>query len=361
LKILFFIDSLGSGGAQRQIVAIAKEMKRRNHEVSFLVYHHENFYLEEIRILGIVYKCISSDNYLKRLLKIRRYISVNRYDVIISFLEATNFMATMSGFPFRKWKLILGERSANPNIKKSFKLIFFRWMHFFSDYVVANSYSNIEILKKVNPLLNNKNLKVIYNLVDSFYWKPSENYIPLLNGKFNIVIGASHQYLKNALGLIKAVSSLSNSERARLKIEWYGDKSPDNSFEESTNFIKQHQLENVISFYPATKNLKEKFQLADMVGLFSFYEGLPNTICEAITVGKPVIVSSVSDLPHILKGTKNILFDPMDYHSIANGLRKILTFSKEDLIELGKNNRDVISVKFNIENTIDLYESLIVN
>jgi len=234
-------------------------------------------------------------------------------------------------------------------------------MHFFSDYVVANSYSNIEILKKVNPLLNNKNLKVIYNLVDSFYWKPSENYIPLLNGKFNIVIGASHQYLKNALGLIKAVSSLSNSERARLKIEWYGDKSPDNSFEESTNFIKQHQLENVISFYPATKNLKEKFQLADMVGLFSFYEGLPNTICEAITVGKPVIVSSVSDLPHILKGTKNILFDPMDYHSIANGLRKILTFSKEDLIELGKNNRDVISVKFNIENTIDLYESLIVN
>ena len=93
--------------------------------------------------------------------------------------------------------------------------------------------------------------------------------------------------------------------------------------------------------------------------MFSFYEGLPNTICEAITVGKPVIVSSISDLPILLKGTNNVLCDPMDYRSIAHGLQKMLTFSEEDLIKLGKRNRDVISVKFNLENTIDMYETLI--
>ena len=359
MKTLFFIDSLGGGGAQRQIVALAKEFKKRNHEVSFLVYHHEDFYLREIKALGIHYKVISSDNYFKRLLKIRRYLRDNKFEVIISFLEAANFIATVSGLPFRKWKLILGERSANPNIKKSFKLLFFRWMHFFSDYVVANSYSNVELLKQVNPFLKNKNLKVIYNLVDSFYWKPSGNYIPFLNGKLNIVIGASHQYLKNAAGLIKALNNLSVCERKRLNIEWYGDKRSDNSFKESTNLIKQYHLEDVISFYPATKKIKEKFQLADAVGLFSFYEGLPNTICEAITVGKPVIVSSISDLPILLKGTNNVLCDPMDYRSIAHGLQKMLTFSEEDLIKLGKRNRDVISVKFNLENTIDMYETLI--
>lgn len=44
-RILCFIDSLGAGGAQRQLVNLAIGLKKRGYIVHFLVYHVDNFYL----------------------------------------------------------------------------------------------------------------------------------------------------------------------------------------------------------------------------------------------------------------------------------------------------------------------------
>lgn len=42
-RILCFIDSLGAGGAQRQLVNLAIGLKKRGYIVHFLVYHVDNF------------------------------------------------------------------------------------------------------------------------------------------------------------------------------------------------------------------------------------------------------------------------------------------------------------------------------
>ena len=43
-RILCFIDSLGAGGAQRQLVNLAFGLKKRDYIVSFLVYLVDDFY-----------------------------------------------------------------------------------------------------------------------------------------------------------------------------------------------------------------------------------------------------------------------------------------------------------------------------
>ena len=48
MKLLCVIDSIGSGGAQRQLVSIAKGIKAKGHCVSFLVYHNEPFYIQDL-------------------------------------------------------------------------------------------------------------------------------------------------------------------------------------------------------------------------------------------------------------------------------------------------------------------------
>lgn len=116
MKILCFIDSLGTGGAQRQMVEVAKGFKEKGHEVSFLTYHNINFFKPELDKHSIPVKTIEESNYVKRLFKIRKIIRKHQPDAVLSFLEAANFMATLAGFPSRKWKLVVGERSANPAI-----------------------------------------------------------------------------------------------------------------------------------------------------------------------------------------------------------------------------------------------------
>src|SRR5690606_11558147 len=240
MKILCVIDSLGSGGAQRQLVNLALAFQEKGHKLEFLVYHSDSFYDEVLKKANINIIELIEKNYLKRIFKMRKVIREGNYDSVLSFLEAASFICTIAGFPYRKWTLIVGERSANPNIFKSFKLKFYRWFHIFTSAVVANSYQNINMVKKINPLISDKKLHVIYNLTDFEKWNfKSENYIYRNNGKFNLTVVASHQYLKNLNGLVEAVNLLSDEQKKVLNIHWYGGERPDNSKIEAISKIKK--------------------------------------------------------------------------------------------------------------------------
>ena len=86
MKILCFIDSLGAGGAQRQLVELAKGFKEKGHEVEFLIYHHIIFFGSQLKEQNIPITIITESNYFKRLLKIRNAIRSYNPDVVISHI-----------------------------------------------------------------------------------------------------------------------------------------------------------------------------------------------------------------------------------------------------------------------------------
>lgn len=352
------IDSLGSGGAQRQLVELAKGFKEKGYTVSFLVYHEENFFKGDLNEINIPVTSIIESNYISRLFKIRRYIRKGKYDVVLSFLEAANFICEFAGLPWRSWKLIVGERSANPDILKWGIRRLYRWFHFFADYVVANSHENLKMVRVINPFLSQKKCKVIYNIVDFDYWTQATDYVPCVGGKINLVVAASHQYMKNAKGLIEAVDYLNEDEKQRIKVTWYGEERSDDSLQKASLMIKQRGLQNIFTFHNATNNINTKMQYADVVGLFSFYEGLPNVICEAMIIGKPIISSSVSDVPVLLSHNLNCTFNPHNSRNISKVLSYILSLGTEDLENIGKNNRLIGLELLNKNKIISSYSSL---
>lgn len=360
MKILCVIDSLTSGGAQRQLVELSKALQKEHNDVSFLTYYSDEFYLKEISEFNIKYSCIIEPNYLIRLCKMRRYIRHGSYDVVISFLEASGFICQISGFPFRTWTLIVGERSANPNIKKSFKLILYRWFHFFSDFVVANSYKNLKIVKEISPFLSKRKCKVIYNSIDFNKWKSDPtNYVFRKNNKFILLIAASHQHLKNLDGLIEGVNLLSKSLKDQLHIHWYGKSNMDNSYFLGKQKIKKYNLNSNFYFFDATLEIEERMKEADGIGLFSHYEGLPNTVCEGMALGKPIIATNVSDISLFIEdNVSGFLCEANDPSTIANSLEKLLELSEEEIINMGIANRKIAFKYFNIDSIVKEYQEL---
>ena len=359
MRLLCVIDSLGSGGAQRQMVGLAKAFKENGIEVSLLTYHREDFYLPELKEAQIIVSCIQESNYLMRLIRIRQYIRKGKYDVVLSFLTSVNFICECAAFPFKRWKLIVGERGGNPREIRSFKGRLFRVFHFLADYVVVNSYQGLQLLKKANPLLSDRKCKVIYNLFDMVYWQPNPSYMPLQNDKFKLIVAASHQYLKNLTGLIKGIHNLSVNDKKRLIVEWYGDERGDNSFLEARQFIAEYGLNCIINFYAATTDILEKMQHADAIGLFSYFEGFPNVICEGMAVGKLIVCSKVSDIPQILADDGNLLIDPYNPLTITEALQKMLNMPLENLIKTGKRNREKAIKAFSKDAIVDQYLSLL--
>ena len=98
---------------------------------------------------------------------------------------------------------------------------------------------------------------------------------------------------------------------------------------------------------------------ADAIGLFSYFEGLPNTICEGLLLGKPVVVTRVSDVPLMIKEDINgFLCDANDPISISKALSKLLDASAEQLRQMGLRNRTLGQSLFNKEKILDDYEAL---
>jgi glycosyltransferase involved in cell wall biosynthesis len=362
LKILCVTNGLGPGGAQRQLVELAIGFKERGHDVSFLTYYYSPFFNPVLEEAGIAVMCIDEPNYFKRLFKMRRIIRSGNYNAVLSFLEAANFICEFAGIPFRKWKLVVGERSANPEILKSIRLSLYRWFHFFADYVVANSYANIKMVRTVNPFLRKAKCKVIYNIIDSSKWKAIDNYAPRKNGKLHIIVVASHRYLKNLNGLVNALSLLNKEELGKIALHWYGDRLSepyfDNSFLEGKQKIVDLKLEDVIQFHPATNGIHQKIQNADAVGLFSFYEGFPNIVCEGMACLKPVLCSSVSDLPDLLIYEKDLLFDPASPDAIKEAIQYLINLSDAELIRIGNKNEEIARERFNKEINVTKYLEL---
>jgi glycosyltransferase involved in cell wall biosynthesis len=354
MKILCVIDSLGSGGAQRQLVQLAIGFKEKGHDVSFLIYHNLCFFKHELDLHDINVKIIEDTNFLKRILKMRKYIRNLGVDGVISFLESPSFICELSGFPSRKWRLIVGERSADPRIFKSIKRLFYRWIHIFSDIIVTNSYANTKMIKKIVPFLLNKKTHVIYNLLDKNYWVPSKTYKPLKNGKIEVVVAASHIHYKNSIGLIEAVQRLSVLEKEKLRINWYGKIGDDNSFLEAKKLISLYNLDKVIKFHEPSTNMNSIYSHCDAVGLFSLLEGLPNTVCEGMITKKPVIASNVSDVPKLIN-IKEAIFNPNDINEIKDSLSWLIGLEKEDLLKIGKKNRSNALTLFNKDTIINSY------
>src|SRR5690606_318595 len=180
------------------------------------------------------------------------------------------------------------------------------------------------------------------------------------SGTMKIVIAASYRPVKNLDGLIEALQLLPKEYKNKLKIDWYGNISRDNAYYQAQlEKINQFNLNGVITLHDKTNQINKKYETADFVGLFSHFEGFPNTICEAMAMGKPVIVSKVSDVPLFVKENENgFLCDSNQPESIKNALIKAIDATIHQRKIMGENNYTIVSQKFVKEAIVTEYLNL---
>lgn len=359
-KILFLAESLGSGGAERQMVTIARLLEENNYDITFLCYYKEDFYAHLLEKKNIPIIWMIENNYLKRIIRVRNYIRKGNYDAVISFLHTPNFLNNFSAIGGKSWKVITGERSAKEQTFKSLKGKIFAWFQKYSDYIVCNSNNAKEIWGKYYPKYKNK-LITIYNTVT--LPEITSEYIPRKDGKTHIIVAASYQYLKNPIGLIKALALLNNEEREKIRVDWYGRIKVENgdtrAYDEAKNLIKKYDLLNVIYLHEEDKNIANIMNKADVVALFSSVEGLPNTICEGMTLAKPIIMTKVSDYKSLVDESNGFICDWDNINSITHVLRSIIGCTNEQLIQKGNKSQMKSKDLFSKEKVIDQWISVI--
>lgn len=355
-KILCLIDSLGPGGAQRQLVGMATFLKERSFDVIVATYHDNRFYVDQLLSAGVPYVYLKkAERSLTRIWHIARYIRKVKPDVVISYLETPSVCACVAKLFNHKFKLIVSERNTTQQTGRNEKIRFnlFR----IANYVVPNAFAQEDYIKYTFPKLADK-VATIPNFVDLDHFVPATGRnrrdVP------EILIAATIWASKNTLGFIDAVARLKGNG-FKFHISWYGkDKTHLDYLAQCVEKIKRLGLDDNIELKEKTTKIKDAYQEADYFCLPSFYEGTPNVICEAMACGLPVACSDVCDnSKYVEEGVNGVLFDPKDAECASDAIARLLSLSDADYKSYCKNSRMLAEEKLSKNKFVESYIKLI--
>lgn len=318
LKILFIIDHLGQGGAQKMLYYLSTGLvKKMNYQVMVVSLQKRNMYSAWFEKVGIkvVYLGIDiqgspleASSFVKTIVFSRREIWFSlvkllklvvefKPDVISTFLFGADFFGVLAG-AFTRTKVVCAIRATN---------IWKRWWHqlasrmtypFVSSFTVNSTrtlaYLNKKEgvpLSKINCIFNSVELKrprikpgevrEMYNVSNSIFW---------------VVAAGRLDEQKGFDYLIQSASILKN-RGIPFVLSIFGEGPLKNALE---NQIAVLNLESHVRLEGYRDDLNPVLLSADVFVLSSIYEGMPNVILEAMSMGLPVVAADVDGVCDII-------------------------------------------------------------
>lgn len=334
-KIICLIESLGSGGAERQMSGLAVLLKQQGYDVEVWTYYPNDFYLPTLQSAGVKYRYISKAQARdKRIVVLHRELKKANPETVIAYLDQSCIVACIIKLLGAKFRLIVSERNTTQKLTFRDRLKFF--LYRFADYVVPNSHTQTDFIAKHFASLRKK-LRCITNFVDTDKFCSLE--VKRINDPIRILTVARIMPQKNIINYIKAVR-MAVDKGCEFRVDWYGQATDTEYYELCLQAVRDNHLEDVLHFHKPERDIVKCYQRADLFCLPSIYEGYPNVVCEAMSCGLPILCSNVCDNPMIVEqGVNGYMFNPLDVAQISETIKRFVDLTNNDRLSMGYSSR----------------------
>ncbi len=333
-RVVCLIDSLQSGGAQRQLVELARLLQAEGYWVKVATYHPGEFYKPFLDGHGVENECIPrAASRLRRVFSVWRFLRRERPDWVIAYLDMPGMIACLLRPVCPTYRLLVSERNTTQRLtlRERLKFLLFRR----ADCIVPNSRAQERFIAQHYPNLVPK-LHTITNLVDLNHFTPPSS--AALSSRRRILVVGRVAEQKNVLRFLEAIALVRERQGACFVVDWYGQKY--DYYRQCELRLAQLHLADIARFHDATPDIRHQYRLADVFCLPSIYEGFPNVICEAMACGLPILASEVCDNPYLVEeGDNGMLFDPLDVEGMAVTIANFLALPPAEVQRMRRRSR----------------------
>lgn len=373
-KILFVIESLGGGGAEKVLTTIVKHLDKKKFDVTVLLVVETGVYVEEVKKYckvqsmlpdyeklknsfdRIKYKLDYKFIYTANVKKVyARYVK-DKYDVEIAFVEgyATKFVMGSPNHNSKKLCWVHIDMEKNPYADQYFKSIEEeKNVYKKYDKIICVSYSVKEVLEQKFGLEDK--ITVMYNPLDSEeIQKKSVEKIPCSNTtKLRMVTIGRLEEQKGYDRLIRAIGKI-KQETPNFQLWILGEGSMKHELE---YLIEENHLKNEVVLLGFQKNPYKWIAASDIFVCTSRAEGFSLAIAEAMILGIPILSVDCSGPNELLDyGKYGILIDNTDEEIFL--MLQALICENVDLNRLKKMS-EIRGKQFNLKNIMRQIEELI--
>ncbi|HDR3888940.1 TPA: glycosyltransferase [Bacillus cereus] len=357
--VLFVINNLNCGGAEKSLISLLNTMDYSRYNVDLFLFKHEGLFLNKIPkkvnvleepseyqlfdmpIKAAIMKCLrqgrldialsrvcagyifkSEKNKARCEQRVWRYLSKSlqniskKYDVAIGYLEKNPVYFCIDKVNANKKIGFIHTDYDKLGMDPNIDMGYFRSL----DHIVTVSEECANVLKQRFSIYNDK-IGVIHNIVSpSTINKMSQEKVDLERKGVKLV---SVGRLSHEKGFDLAIEACKNLVGDGYEIKWYiiGEGEGRGKLEK---MIEENHLQNHFLLLGLKENPYPYIREADIYVQPSRFEGKSIAIDEAKILHKPIVVTNFSTAKDQIKNEENGLMIDMDAHSLSEGIKKLI-------------------------------------
>jgi glycosyltransferase involved in cell wall biosynthesis len=359
IRILFFIESMSSGGKERRLIELLKGLSSFNFIDFEIILSNENIHYNDINNYKL--NIINKNNLSLSIYKLNKLIKKYKPHIIHCFGHVEMLQILICAM-FSNYKIINSTISTSPDKVSYFsKLNLINKLVFpFSDIILSNSKSGIksyglEPSNRVFHIYNgfdlgrNKNLDSIKNIKKKFN----------INTELIVGMVASFSDKKDYKTYIDAATKVID-DGCNITFLCIG-SGDDSIYKNSLN----NRFRENIKFLGRQEDVESIMNICDIGVLSTYTEGISNSLMEFMALGKPVIATDGGGTSELVKNNKTGLL--VKVRNVQDLYEKIIyLINNPDIgISMGKKGLSRIEKVFSLDQMIDktvrVYKELVKN
>lgn len=360
MKLALLIRSLEIGGAERQLVALARGLSERGHEV-----HIFTFYSDGALLLDLAASDVSVTNLDKRgrwdivyfFMRLVKELYKKSPDVLYGFLPASNLVglaaACCAGVP----QIVWGVRASNMDLSQYDRLSRLEtWLAGklarYADKIICNSRAGANYHVRAGYPFGK--VFVVENGIDAdkFHFDAAmrdqvRREWSVAPSDFLIGISARLDPMKGHLTALQALSHL-NVKVPAAKLACVGSGPLADQLQDMARHL---QIEDRVIWAGERKDMPAVYSAFDVASSSSLGEGFSNTIAEAMSCERTCIVTDVGDSA-VIVGNTGWIVPEKSPEALALAWQQAFNLTESERSKMGCAARQRIVEKFSVDNMV---------
>lgn len=329
-KIVFFIGSLGGGGAERVTVQLADYFCKKGCNVHFLIFSKENSNYTINKNIIATYLPASArkvEDIIGKVKFIKNYLKDTAPDYVVSLGLGHQYIFLSN--TINKYKYILSERNSPMDFYQHW------YERFFNKYCFERAYKIVFQTVDAQQYYNNKiqeKSTIIFNPITSNILQPYDG-----ERDNRIVFVGRLDPQKNVYLLLDSFMRFHEKYKEYI-LDIYGKGVLE---EELKEYCKKNGISDYVKFNGMVENVYDKMVKATMYVSSSDYEGMSNSMIEALAMGIPSICTDcpIGGAHMVIENSENGILVPVkNVEKMTEAMLKIVE-DKQFAIKISKNSR----------------------
>ncbi len=281
-KILFFTYASSGGGAERVMTHLANSFAERGFSCTYLSLIENGYYDLDERVKRETVKVSSGKRRVFSELKaIRRYIRKNSFDKVIVFGYPVSIKIALATVGMSmKGKLIMSERNdPNSNIRSRAKRRLRNWAYTRADRVVFQTEEAMNFFPRA---VRKRGIIIPNPLVKRIVCEKSDT-------EPNRLIAAGRIDEQKNFSLLIRAFSIFHKSHPQYRLDIYGSPEKTEEVGKLTALISALDLASSVRLCGFSKEIQREMAASSLYVSSSDYEGISNSMIEAMAVGLPVV------------------------------------------------------------------------